>query len=53
MTSKEIALARFDKKVEEGSKKFRATRNRQYWRQTGKRTVVVLKSPGYAVELSY
>lgn len=53
MTSKEIALARFNKKVEEGSKKFRAIRNRQYWQWEGKRTVLVLKSPGYTVELSY
>ena len=53
MTNKEVALARFTTKVEEGRKKFKAIRNRQYWRQAGKRTVVVLKSPGYVVEQSY
>ncbi len=53
MASKEMALARFNKKVEEGRKKFKAIRNRQYWRPEGKRTVLVLKSPGYVVEKSY
>lgn len=53
MPEKELALTEFKKKVEEGRKKFKAIRDRQYWRREGKRTVMVLKSPGYAVEESY
>lgn len=53
MKNSEAKLARFSKKVEEGRNKFRAIRNRKYWRQKGKRTVLVLKSHGEAVELSY
>ena len=53
MSDKTDSMKEFNKKIEEGRAKFRAIRNRQHWRQTGKRTVMVLKSSGQAIAQRY